>query len=305
MSPPINVLGTGCGLYGSTAGLSNCSACKVLPYCSPEHQVKHRNAHKAACTKIKRARAAHDIEKQKLQDLPGDFMTAANPFETVAGHFWGVHETRPYMRAHYGLVEAILKVKNKKAVQAAEAHFVYMLRLCRSDNMGIRDPVPFQMLCLGKDQECYDFIKLGETCDPDGTYDWGDMDLPYLSVKDADVYEAVECIFNGAESFPSLSHLVAITLLKIKLLLDIQSLQNASMIGYKVPQEILDGIGEHTPATDPVLNNEEIARVSNQSYWIELLTAQVDTLYNQVGKTNAHYWRKLSRSGNNLTTRPS
>jgi len=32
-------------------------------------------------------------------------------------------------------------------------------------------------------QEAYDLIKWWETCDPDGHYDWGDLSLPYLTIK--------------------------------------------------------------------------------------------------------------------------
>jgi hypothetical protein len=49
-------------------------------------------------------------------------MTPPNIFEEGVGHFWGIHETRPYMRARYGLVESLLKIKTSLAVQAALDH---------------------------------------------------------------------------------------------------------------------------------------------------------------------------------------
>ena len=73
-------------------------------YCSKEHQASDRPAHKKACNAVKKAQQNLDIEEQKLRDHPGDFMTPNNLFENGVGHFWGIHETRPYMRARHVLI---------------------------------------------------------------------------------------------------------------------------------------------------------------------------------------------------------
>lgn len=85
-------------------------------------------------------------------------MTPPNLFEASVGHFWGIHETRPYMRSRYAVVEAYLAIDTYAAVEAARSHLADMLRLCRGDNMGVRDLVPAILLRLGRDQECYDFV---------------------------------------------------------------------------------------------------------------------------------------------------
>lgn len=76
--------------------------------------------------------------------MPGDFMTPAGAtiFEDEAGHFWGIDETRDYMRARYALVEALRKIETKTAVQAAGDNVEDLLRLNRSDNMGVRVCLP-------------------------------------------------------------------------------------------------------------------------------------------------------------------
>lgn len=167
-------------------------------------------------------------------------MTPPNLFEEHAGHFWGIMETRGYMRARYALVEALLKIKTYAAAEAVHGHLMDMLRLCRGDNMGVRDLVPALDLRLGRDQECYDFCKWWATTDQKGDYDWGNMDNPYLDVKNADVFEPP--LESFVSKYGSLSYSVAITLLKIRLLMDLRALQNSSMIRSKVPQEILDSV---------------------------------------------------------------
>ncbi|KAJ4224928.1 hypothetical protein NW757_014307 [Fusarium falciforme] len=88
--------------------------------------------------------------------------------------------------------------------------------------MGLRDIVPAMMLRLDLDQECYDFVKWWATCDPDGHYDWGDMTLPHLNIRGADVLENAD--FFG-DKYPALNHVVAILMLKLKLLVDIRNLK--------------------------------------------------------------------------------
>ena len=64
--------------------------------------------------------------------------------------------------------------------EAALSHLLDMLRLCRGDNMGVRDVVPGLFLQLGRDQEYYHFLKWWAATGQYVDYDWGDMDEPYL-----------------------------------------------------------------------------------------------------------------------------
>jgi hypothetical protein len=65
-------------------------------YCSREHQVAHREAHKTACKDVSRAR-----KECERGNTPDDGYSWGNAFETAVGHFWGIHETRDYMRARF------------------------------------------------------------------------------------------------------------------------------------------------------------------------------------------------------------
>ncbi|KKP06420.1 hypothetical protein THAR02_01471 [Trichoderma harzianum] len=161
-------------------------------YYSPEHQAAHWQKHKSACSKIKKARAKVAEEDHAIRNATEDFMTPANAFESHAGHFWGMISTRDYMRARLALAMKLVHQGRLGSVSEAYEHMRDMLRLNRKDNMGIRDMVPAVMLRLDLDQECYDFVRWWATCDPDGRYDWGDMDLPYLDLHGADVFEKPE-----------------------------------------------------------------------------------------------------------------
>lgn len=291
-----------CDVNSSDSKLFLCQACRVVYYCGRDHQVAHREKHKQACNAIKNSQKALNREETKLRSHPGDFMTPPNLFEEHAGQFWGILETRGYMRARYALVEALLKIKTFAAVEAAHGHIMDLLRLCRSDNMGVRDQVPALNLRLGKDQECYDFCKWWATTGQEGDYDWGDMTNPYLDVKNADVFEPP--LKNFVSKYGSLSHSAAITLLKIRLLMDVRALQNSSMIKNKVPQEILDSVRGQLVSGSAIAENRSIMNAEDQTSLIENLQVQVQDLYAAVKSLNEHFWPALLNPGKHLTARP-
>ena len=286
----------------TSTNLLRCQGCKAVYYCGREHQLVDREAHKGVCNAIKKATKTLASEEQRLRSLPADMFMPQPIFEEHAGHFWGIHETRPYMRARYGVVEALLKIKTYAAVKAAHEHLMEMLRLCRGDNMGVRDIVPALFLRLGNDQGCYDFCVWYATTGQSGDYDWGDMDLGFLDVKDANVFEAVPK--NLASKYCDLSHAVAITLLKIKVLMDVRSLRDSSIIGEKVPQEIIDDIRTQLVTGTVIARHVNVTDVDNQKSVIQTLEGQIKDLYTTIEARNVHFWPALLSPGSNLIARP-
>ncbi|MEO6191659.1 MAG: tetratricopeptide repeat protein [Thermoanaerobaculia bacterium] len=72
-----------------------------------------------------------------------------------AGHFWGVLETRPYMRALQGLAESLLD-RNRFA-EAAEP-FQKMLRLNPEDHQGARHSLVNLLIALDRDGEALELL---------------------------------------------------------------------------------------------------------------------------------------------------
>ncbi|KAK5954616.1 hypothetical protein OHC33_004338 [Knufia fluminis] len=223
-----------------SSNLRLCTGCNVVRYCPREHQVEHRPAHKSTCSKIKKGRAKLSKEEELVRNATPDFATPANAFETSVGHFWGILSTRDYMRARFDLADSVRRVGTLDGVQEGLAYLQDMLRLCRSDNMGVRDIVPYLMLQLDQDQECYDFVKWYQTEGQRGDYDWGDMSLPFLNIRDASVWESADYL---DRRFLSINHVSAIHLLKLKLLIDIRNLKIARKAPPKnVPNELVENI---------------------------------------------------------------
>lgn len=82
------------------------------------------------------------------------------------GHFWGLLETRPYMRARAGLAECLWADGRR---EEAVAHFQDLLRLNPNDNQGIRDLLMPRLIELGRDK---DAEKLLKQFDDDGMATW-------------------------------------------------------------------------------------------------------------------------------------
>ena len=71
-------------------------------------------------------------------------------FKEEAGHFWGILETRPYMRARFGVAE-MLEILGK--TEEAVEHYKELLRLNPNDNQGVRDVLLSCLLELNRDDE--------------------------------------------------------------------------------------------------------------------------------------------------------
>jgi tetratricopeptide (TPR) repeat protein len=71
-------------------------------------------------------------------------------FERSVGHFWGVVETRPYMRARLGLATTLWEFARR---DEAVGHLQEMLRLNPNDNQGVRYTLAGFLLFLDRDEE--------------------------------------------------------------------------------------------------------------------------------------------------------
>jgi hypothetical protein len=282
-----NKLMLGCHVCDKATDISRCGGCKVVYYCSQEHQARDRDAHKGYCSKIKKGRTRLEAQEITLRTHAGDIDTPTNAFEEGGegmGHFWGFSGTRPYMQARYSLVDALLKINTVQAVTTALDHSMDMMHLNRSDNQNMRSIVPSLYLRLGRDQECYDFLKWWGTIGQNPDYEG-----PQFNLKDQD---AVEPVIDFLKAFLPLSHFVSLALLKTRMLIDIRAIQNES-----------DGQQHFTSSiTTSKLETFKSGRPEVLSDWLKRL---VMNLYIAICCANEHFWPALLSPGDNLTLRPN
>ncbi|KAJ9664506.1 hypothetical protein H2198_000157 [Neophaeococcomyces mojaviensis] len=250
---------------------------------------------------IKKCRTKLAKEEDAVRNATSDLMTPANAFETHVGHFWSTLNTRDYMRARFDLADTTRRLGTLDGVQQALAHLRDMLRLCRGDNMGVRDLIPTIMLQLDQDQECYDFVKWYETEGQRNDYNWRDMDLPFLDVKDANVLESVDFI---DRQYGGVHHISAIMLLKLKLLVDILNIKlTRKVLSGRLPVEL------RRKVELAVIRSPLSVDLRKKSY-LELVAVQgtleghVKQLARVLNNTNEHFFHGLLNADEYLSTPP-
>ena len=77
-------------------------------------------------------------------------------FKDEAGCFWGLMETRPYMRARFGLAQCLWALGNKAE---AVSHYEELLRLNPDDNQGVRYLLAASLLELNDDDKLDKLIR--------------------------------------------------------------------------------------------------------------------------------------------------
>ena len=78
----------------------------------------------------------------------GERAIGPEPFKEDVGRFWGIHETRPYVRARFMLANFLW---NEEEDEAAIKHARELLRLNPRDNLGVRYSLVGWLLACGND----------------------------------------------------------------------------------------------------------------------------------------------------------
>lgn len=99
------------------------------------------------------AEEAADLYRRGVE--AGERALGAKFFKANAGHFWGILETRPYMRCRAGLAQSLWELKRH---DEALGHYHEMLRLNPGDNQGIRYVVLGCLGDLGRFDEMEEFM---------------------------------------------------------------------------------------------------------------------------------------------------
>jgi hypothetical protein len=115
-------------------------ALEISPDCADAHVILAEHA--KTCRET--------LEHYEQGVAAGERALGPAAFREEVGHFWGILETRPYMRAREGLAHALWSAaRNDQAID----HLREMLRLNPNDNQGIRYTLVSWLLTLERDSE--------------------------------------------------------------------------------------------------------------------------------------------------------
>ena len=199
--------------------LLRCGRCQMAWYCNRSCQKMGFSEHKKECKHAFECKQELEARRQELEYMElymGE--GPENAFETSVGNFWGILKTRDYMRARSQIIQIILhlayKIETKSLWSSVLHHQLDMLRLCVSDNLGIRDEVPPVLLALNRDDDCCKFIRwwilaLDER-------DIGELE-PWVTNVKTDLDRYGDPTEGKENSHVDLSHLVALLVVKMRL----------------------------------------------------------------------------------------
>jgi tetratricopeptide (TPR) repeat protein len=97
------------------------------------------------------------------------------------GHFWGILETRPYMRARHGLAQCLWHLGERGT---AIGHFQELLRLNPNDNQGVRYQLAACLLEAGQD-DALDVLLARYADDASAVWTWSAALLEFRQSADS------------------------------------------------------------------------------------------------------------------------
>ena len=219
---------------------------------------------------------ALDHLKNRLADNPNvnprDFFIA-NPDDLMA-----------YLHVRYIYARALLELGTRAGVSDALKGCLEIASIDGSDQQNgqdAREHVPALFLRLGRDQECYDFLK--EKC-------VGNL-------------EKIYACDNGALRQPadaknlSLAHAAMLSLLKIRILIDLRHLQSADdYIGDKLPTELTDQIRSHKIGAATKIDAARMKAIDKHEDLVPLMKkfkTELRDLRVYITALNKDYWAAL------------
>jgi len=123
----------------------------------------------------------------------GKHSIGESAYQELKGHFWGFHETRPFMRAKAGVAECLNELGKK---DQAIKHYQEMLILNPNDNQGIRSLL---MTLLIETRDFVAFRKLKKIYKGEITADWLYNIALYQFIQNGDCKQANKAIVIATE----------------------------------------------------------------------------------------------------------
>src|SRR5215211_407088 len=126
----------------------------------------------------------------------GERALGRETFEEEAGYFWGILETRPYMRARQGLAFCLWELGER---EEAIDHYQQMLDLNPDDNQGIRHELARCLLDEELDEELGDLLQRYEE---DAFAEWVYTRALWAFRKEGDTGKSTEALEEAIETNP-------------------------------------------------------------------------------------------------------
>lgn len=266
-----------------------------MVYCGRNHQIAHFADHKHICTAIKAAR--DDLEKEEEK-----FRASSDKDPIV--HVTNVltPEKEKFLRSRVHLIAQIYSLETREALEQALEHHFEMLRLNpKDDYCGVRNSIPAIMLRLGRDRECYAFLKSWNMIYKGSCDIWSRPELPRFNMEGVDVFESVDEFLITKDGFTDIGMIVPLCLMKLRIFLDgffslIQG--GVPAIGIDAfPLDIVQSLERQlgSLATEDFWSHPRLADNESRLAKVKQLASQIKALYGNIGNMNSEFWPMFLR----------
>jgi len=288
----------GCNICPKKSRRIVCSSCKAVHYCTPGHQALDHPNHQTICNRIQNLFDLKCKTQLAIDRHPEDNDAPADIFDTAGPSFWPYKGTRKYLYICRDLVYELVKLNTEAAIRKALNDTLTLLQLDPEDHLGMRCLAPSLFLRLNQDQRCYDFCKWWVTEGSDSDFNWIQEDLPLMfedAFESAEVFERIRDYGADPATFSDLSFLLAILLLKIRMLRDVKFLQHYRGLDFA-----------HYSRSSIVLKDLWKYDREGEEYlpFVRKLEDQVRRLYRAVGRANKHFWPAFMQPWAHLSATP-
>ncbi|KAH8763131.1 hypothetical protein F5883DRAFT_716150 [Diaporthe sp. PMI_573] len=280
-----------CQVCHTRAGLEPCSGgCAMVFYCGREHQDSDRDNHEHACSVVSEAATALEQHEQNLHVLielgggPIPYQVVGTPDYLAARRV--AHESTT---AHFNNVDAV-ETSIERLNQKQFIVPVTPSQGASADRRASIEIIAVLLLRLGCDQECYEYARIHSMKAQDEIDNMGGADV--LEPPAGLFITRDDDIFGGQ----SLSHLVCVTLIKVRILLDLRSMQNTTRAFQGVlPRELIDEIRVRALVSSVVASRNDIALASVEriTELIQLVKSQIRWLFNVIADNHETLWPML------------
>ena len=104
-----------------------------------------------------------------------------------------------------------------------------------------------------------------------------------------------------------LDHILALSLLKLRMLTNLKAIDNSRVIGEKVPLELFNSIQDNLISA-AVASNEIVLKNTKDgnslSHHIDTIESQINEVFDRADNANEHLWPALIEPGHHLSARP-
>ncbi|KAI1760485.1 hypothetical protein GGR53DRAFT_526053 [Hypoxylon sp. FL1150] len=275
-----------CGACKHDAALFLCDGCKVVWYCSNEHQQNHHITHEPLCSQIQECEKVLKTKDRELKDDLG--ISVFDEPDAIIGHLtrpmerpghWDSPARKPVEKLTEDLIGVLMKVSTTEAHEVALrfSRSLYLIVPSATDRFVLTLMI---LLRLGRDQQCYDVLEWWRvnTVEDQG-YIQGKLPI---DTTDSDPFD-VALNFPFKDFRTDIELFFIMQLLNIRRLVELHALQyTGDLLSTKrLPLEIInmiegDGIG---PLIRRSQRFRSVENVDVQSKGIDLIWRCIDDLH--------------------------